>query len=83
MIHIELSQDLLAALKDLLPQVTTEAEHVILTRQGKAVAALIPVEDLELLHAVEDRVEGHMAAEALDESAERFPYDPLHQEGQR
>jgi PHD/YefM family antitoxin component YafN of YafNO toxin-antitoxin module len=77
MLHVELSADLLSALKDLLLQVTTDGEHLLLTRQGQALAALIPVEDLELLHAVEDRIEGHMAEEVLDESAERMPYDQV------
>jgi PHD/YefM family antitoxin component YafN of YafNO toxin-antitoxin module len=81
--QVELSHELFTALKDLLSQVTTEGEHLLLTRQGKAVAALIPVEDLELLHTVEDRVEGQMAADALDESADRIPYDPGRQEGTR
>ena len=43
-------------------------ERVALTRHGKAVAALVPIEDLQLLAALEDRVDLEEARAALAEA---------------
>lgn len=40
-----------------LDRVVTKGERIILHRQGKNVAALIPVEDLALLEELEDRLD--------------------------
>ena len=40
-------------------------ERIALTRRGKTVAYVVPVEDVEMLMAIEDRVDGEAAAEAL------------------
>jgi len=42
-------------------------ERVTLTRRGKPVAAVIPLEDLELLEALEDRLDLEAAREAMRE----------------
>lgn len=44
-------------------------ERVALTRHGKAVAALVPIEDLQLLEALEDRIDLEEARAALAEAA--------------
>ncbi len=52
-------------------------ERVMLSSHGKPVAALVSVEDLELLQEIEDRIDGRQASEALAE-AERegtVPWD--------
>jgi prevent-host-death family protein len=41
--------------------------RVVLTRRGKKLAAVIPVEDLELLERLEDRVDLDDARKALKE----------------
>jgi prevent-host-death family protein len=43
-------------------------ERVTLTRHGKAVVALVPVEDLELLESLEDRINLEEARAALIEA---------------
>jgi prevent-host-death family protein len=40
-------------------------ERVLLRRHGKPVAAIVPVEDLALLRAIEDRMDAKAAREAL------------------
>ncbi|HKA53366.1 MAG TPA: type II toxin-antitoxin system prevent-host-death family antitoxin [Candidatus Binatia bacterium] len=40
-----------------LDRVATKGERIVLHRQGKNVAALIPVEDLALLEELEDRLD--------------------------
>ena len=40
-------------------------ERVVLTRHGKAVAAVVPIEDLELLEGIESRIDLEDARAAL------------------
>lgn len=46
-------------------------ERVALTRHGKPVAAVVPIEDVELLEAVEDRIDLAEARSALAEAREQ------------
>jgi len=46
-------------------------ERVLLTRRGKAIVAMVPVEDVELLEALEDRLDIEEAREALAEAKEK------------
>jgi prevent-host-death family protein len=48
-----------------------ERERVRVTRDGKDVAAVIPIEDLELLERFEDHLDLLEALEALDEAVEQ------------
>jgi prevent-host-death family protein len=41
---------------ELLRRAVKDKDRVVLTRRGKPVAALVPIEDLELLEAIEDRL---------------------------
>ena len=43
-------------------------ERVLLRRRGRAVAAVIPIDDLRLLEALEDRVDLVDARAALDQA---------------
>ena len=52
-------------------------ERFVLTRRGKKLAAIIPVEDLELLEELEDQMDVQAAKEALAESDERVSYQDL------
>ena len=42
---------------DLVARATKDKERVILTRRGKRVAALGPIDDLDFLEAIEDRLD--------------------------
>jgi prevent-host-death family protein len=42
-------------------------ERVILTRHGKAIAAVVPIEDIELLEELENRIDLEDARAALAE----------------
>ncbi len=48
-------------------------ERIAVTRRGKAVAAVVPIEDLELIEALEDRLDLDDAREALLELREGRP----------
>jgi prevent-host-death family protein len=55
-------------LSDLLGRAQHSGERVRITRNGKPVAAIVSVEDLELLRAIEDRIDLQAARAALDEA---------------
>lgn len=55
-------------------------ERVCITKHGRPVVALVPIEDLELLALIEDRLDIEAAREALAESGERIPYELLRKE---
>ena len=61
-------------LADILNRVSVRGDRVVLHRHGKDVAALVPVEDLRLLQALEDRLDVEAVREALAESDERLPW---------
>ena len=42
-------------------------ERVVLTRRGKELAAVVPIEDVKLLEELEDRLDFEAAREALNE----------------
>ncbi len=53
---------------ELVNRVSHNKERVILTRRGKEVAAIVPLEDLLLLQASQNRSDLHEAVEALKEA---------------
>ena len=53
---------------DLINRVVHSNERVILTRRGKEIAAIIPLEDLKLLQESQDRHDLREATEALKEA---------------
>ncbi|HEX2289428.1 MAG TPA: type II toxin-antitoxin system Phd/YefM family antitoxin, partial [Pseudonocardiaceae bacterium] len=59
----------ISAARDHLGDVVAKAEHAhertILTRHGRAVAAVIPIDDLRALEAAEDEADLLAAREAL------------------
>jgi len=55
----------------LLDSVSEKGARVRLIRQGKHVAALVPVEDLELVEKIEDRLDLEEARAALVESRKK------------
>ncbi len=55
-------------------------ERVCITKHGRPVVALVPIEDLELLAMLEDRLDIDAARAALAESGDRIPYDLVRKE---
>lgn len=64
-------------LAEVLNRVAYGGERVVLERRGKGVAAVIPVEDLELLEALEDRYDVEAARAALAEKGRNVPWKKL------
>lgn len=67
---------------DILNRAAYGGEHVVLTRRGKAVAALIPVDHLRLLEQIIERLEDRIDLEAAlrvldDESDEVLDWDEV------
>lgn len=71
----------ISAARDHLGEIVSKAEHAqertVLTRHGKAVAAVISIEDLRELEAVEDRADLAAAQEALASEERRVSHDEL------
>ena len=58
-------------ISDLLDRVVYHGERIAVERYGKQVAALVSPEDLELLEAIENRMDIEAAREALREPGRR------------
>ncbi|HKS16642.1 MAG TPA: type II toxin-antitoxin system prevent-host-death family antitoxin [Planctomycetota bacterium] len=55
-------------LADLINKASYAKERILLGRRGKAVAAIVPLEDVRLLEALEDRIDIAAARKALREA---------------
>lgn len=53
---------------DALNQVAYRGDRIIIERRGKDIAAVVPIEDLELLELLEDRLDLEKARTALKEA---------------
>jgi prevent-host-death family protein len=58
---------------DALNTVAYAGERIAIHRHGKRIAVLVPVDDLELLEALEDRLDLALAKKALKEKG-RIPW---------
>jgi prevent-host-death family protein len=56
---------------DTINRVAYGRERVILQRRGKDVAAVVPIDDLKLLEALEDRMDLEDARAALAEASKK------------
>ena len=56
---------------DLVNRVAYGKERVILSRRGRELVAIVPLEDMRLLEALEDRLELEEARAALNEADEK------------
>ena len=56
---------------DLVSRTAFAKERHVVTRRGKAVVALVPIEDLELLEELEDRIDVVEGLQALAEAQEQ------------
>lgn len=52
-------------LSELLSRAAYGRERIVVTRRGKGLAALVPLEDLELIETLEDQIDVEEAREAL------------------
>ncbi|MGI9078577.1 MAG: type II toxin-antitoxin system Phd/YefM family antitoxin [Gemmatimonadaceae bacterium] len=59
----------------ILNEVSVRGDRVVLDRHGKPIAAMIPIADLELLEALEDRYGIELAPQAPDGSDARIPWE--------
>jgi prevent-host-death family protein len=64
-------------LADILNEVVFRGRRVVLHRHGKNIAALIPVKDLEVLRALEDRIDTKAAKDALAEPGPSIPWEEV------
>jgi prevent-host-death family protein len=64
----------------ILNEVAFGGERVLLHRHGKDVAAVVPIEDLQLLEALEDRMDLETARKALAEKGPRVKWEQLKKE---
>ena len=51
----------------MVSRVQFAGERVVVTRRGKPVVAIVPIEDLELIQQIEVELDTHAAREALEE----------------
>jgi prevent-host-death family protein len=65
---------------EVVNKVAFGGERVVLHRHGKDVAALVPMEDLQLLQQLENRMDLELARAALAEKAPRIPWKKLKRE---
>ena len=63
-------------LAEVLNRVAYKGERVLLHRRGKNVAAVVPVEDLDLLQRIEDRMDNEAADKALKDPR-RIPWEKV------
>lgn len=67
-------------LAQLVERVHHRLERFFITKYGRRVAALVPVEDLELLERLEDHLDLDAAREAKTEGGPRIDYAKLRKE---
>ena len=53
---------------DIINRSTYAKERIVITRRGKDLAAVVPIEDLKLLEEIEDHIDLEAARKALKES---------------
>ena len=66
-------------LADILGEVRYAHKRIKLTSNGKGVGAIIPLEDLELLEAIEDKIDMELAQKA-EKDGKTYTFDEVLQE---
>ena len=59
-------------LPEIINQVAYGSKHVIFTRRGKKIAAIVSIEELEFLEALEDRIDIEDAMKALKDIKKKW-----------
>jgi prevent-host-death family protein len=69
-------------LADVLNRVAYAKDRVRITRRGRSIAAVVPIEDLEMIERLEEELDIHEARKALVEAREKgtIPLETLRQE---
>ena len=67
-------------LAEIVNKVAYGKEPIVLTRRGEEIAALISMEELELLQLIEDRIDIEDAKKALSEPGENIPAEKFWKE---
>jgi len=62
---------------DIVNKVAYGKEPVVLTRRGQEIAALVSIEELELLQQIEDYIDIEDAKKALKESGNNIPAEKV------
>ena len=62
---------------DVIGQVVYAGERVVLERRGKPVAAVISIEDLRLLEALEDRADARAVRRGMREGGKPVPWSKV------
>jgi prevent-host-death family protein len=65
---------------DLFDRVARKHERVVVDRRGKDKVAIVPMEDLEKLEAMEDQEDIAAADAAFDDKSPRVNYDEIRKE---
>ena len=60
-----------AQLSEVINRAAFAKERLFLTRRGKRVVAVVPIEDIELLEALEDKIDMDEARTALAEAKKK------------
>ena len=58
------------AFADTLNRVVYRGERIVLVRRGKDLAAIVPIDDLDLIRELEDRIDLRRARKALKEKGD-------------
>ncbi len=67
----------------ILNEVAFGGERILLHRHGKDVAAVVPIADVELLEALEDKMDLETARKALTEKGKSLNWERLKKELER
>jgi prevent-host-death family protein len=67
-------------LSEAISRVAYKGERILVRRSGKDVVAIISIDDLATLEAIEDQRDVEAARAALAESDERIPYEKIRRE---
>ena len=62
---------------DIVNKVAYGKESIILTRRGREIAALVSIDELELLQQIEDYIDIEDAKKALQDPGENIPADEV------
>ncbi len=56
---------------EMFDRAADDKERIVVTRQGKRVVAIVPIEDMEAMEEIEDRIDLEEAAKARAEAKEK------------
>ena len=62
---------------DIVNKVAYGKEPIVLTRRGQDIAALVSIDELELLQQIEDHIDIEDAKQALAESGDNIPAEEV------